>query len=191
MIESAARFRSHHDWNQTRTLRNHGAPRFFDVPGLARDSSRRSRISMASRNDRQHCRGGCSVKRRRVGFLLTTLLMSVAASAQQPTNAGDRFGLAPGPHDVGFRLLVEQDHSRYVSASDGTGTHARPIRVYVWYPAKAASKPMRFGRYAALADDDVWPPEISGRSRDVLKFSHADGISHRDSSNAEAPRVSF
>ena len=127
---------------------------------------------MASRNDRQHCRGGCSVKRRRVGFLLTTLLMSVAASAQQPTNAGDRFGLAPGPHDVGFRLLVEQDHSRYVSASEGTGTHARPIRVYVWYPAKAASKPMRFGRYAALADDDVWPPEISGRSRDLLKFSH-------------------
>jgi len=31
---------------------------------------------------------------------------------------------------------------------------------------------MRFGRYAALADDDVWPPEISGRSRDLLKFSH-------------------
>jgi dienelactone hydrolase len=30
---------------------------------------------------------------------------------------------------------------------------------------------MRFGRYAALADDDVWPAEISGRSRDVLKFS--------------------
>ncbi|HXP85844.1 MAG TPA: tetratricopeptide repeat protein [Bryobacteraceae bacterium] len=134
-------------------------------------SSRRSRKSMASRNDRQHCRGGCSVNRRRVGFLLTTLLMSVAASAQQPTNAGDTFGLAPGPHAVGFRLLVEQDRSRYVSASDGTGTHARPIRVYVWYPAKATSKPMRFGRYAALADDDVWPAEISGRARDVLKFS--------------------
>jgi dienelactone hydrolase len=68
-------------------------------------------------------------------------------------------------------LLVEQDGSRYVSASDDTGTHTRPIRVYVWYPAKAPSKPMRFGRYAALADDDVWPAEISGRLRDVLKFS--------------------
>ncbi len=126
---------------------------------------------MASRNDRQHCRGGCRVNRRRLGFLLTALLMSVAASAQQPTNAGDRLGLAPGPHAVGFRLLVEQDRSRYVSASDGSGTYARPIRVYVWYPAKAPSKPMRFGRYAALADDDVWPAEISGRARDVLKFS--------------------
>jgi dienelactone hydrolase len=85
--------------------------------------------------------------------------------------AGDRFGLAPGPYEVGFWLLVEEDRSRHVSASDGTGTYARPIRVYVWYPAKAPSKPMRFGRYAALADDDVWPPEISGHSRDVLKFS--------------------
>ena len=89
------------------------------------------------------------LNRRRVGFLLTTLLMSVAASAQQPTNAGNRFGLAPGPHAVGFRLLVEQDGSRYVSTSDDTGTHTRPIRVYVWYPAKAPSTPMRFGRYAA------------------------------------------
>ena len=126
---------------------------------------------MASRNDRQHCRGGCSVNRRRVGFLLTTLLMPAAASAQRPTNAGDRFGLAPGPEAVGFRLLVEQDRSRYVSPTDGTGTHARPIRVYVWYPAKAPSKPMRFGRYAALADDGGWPAEISGRSRELLKFS--------------------
>lgn len=134
------------------------------------ESSCQSRKSMASRNDRQRCRGGCSVNSR-VGFLLSTLLMSVAASAQQPTNAGDRFGLAPGPHAVGFRLLVEQDRSRYVSASDGAGTHTRPIRVYVWYPAKATLKPMRFGRYAALADDDVWPAEISGRARDVLKFS--------------------
>src|SRR5215470_12502604 len=115
--------------------------------------------------------GGLGMNRRRVGFLLTTLLLSVAASAQQPTKAGDRFGLAPGPHAVGFRLLVEEDRSRYVPASDGTGTHARPVRVYVWYPAKAASEPMRFGRYAALADDDVRPAEISGRSRDVLKFS--------------------
>jgi len=122
-------------------------------------------------DDRQHCRSGCSVNSRRVGFLLATVLMSVAAPAQQPTNAGDRFGLAPGPHVVGFRLLVEQDRSRYVSASDGTGTHARPIRVYVWYPAKATSKPMRFGRYAALADEDMWPAEISGPARDLLKFS--------------------
>lgn len=135
------------------------------------ESSRGSRKSMASRNDRQQCRAGRSVNRRHVGFLLTTLLMSVAASAQQPTNAGDGFGLAPGPRAVGFRLLVEQDRSRYVSAIGGTGTRARPIRVYVWYPAKTQSKPMRFGRYAALADDDVWPAEISGRARDVLKFS--------------------
>src|SRR5215470_2759537 len=115
---------------------------------------------------------GTAMNRRRGALLLATLLMSVAASGQQPTKAGDRFGLEPGQHAVGFRLLAEQDSSRSVSARGGTGTHARPISVYVWYPAKAASTPMRFGRYAALADDDVWPTEISGRSRDVLKFSH-------------------
>jgi dienelactone hydrolase len=106
-----------------------------------------------------------------LGFWLTILLLPAAACAQQPTNAGGRFGLAKGPHAVGFRLLAEQDLSRSVSASDGKGTYARPIRVYVWYPARAASKPMRFGRYAALADDDVWPAEISGSARDALKFS--------------------
>ena len=129
------------------------------------------RESTASPDNRQHCRGGCSINRRRVGFLLATLWMSAATVAQQPTNASDRFGLAPGPYAVGFRLLVEQDLSRCVSASGGKGTYARPVRVYVWYPAKASSKPMRFGRYAALADEDVWPAEISGRSRDLLKFS--------------------
>jgi hypothetical protein len=134
-------------------------------------STCRFRKLMASRNDRQPPRGGCSVNRGRVGVLVTTLLISVAASAQQPTSAGDRFGLAPGPYAVGFRLFVEQDRARHVSASDGTGSYARPIRVYVWYPAKGTSKPMRFGRYAALADDDVWPAEISGPLRDVLKFS--------------------
>lgn len=135
------------------------------------ESSRRFCKSMALGNHRRHCSVGCWVNRRRVGFSLIVLLMPLAASAQQPTTAGDRFGLAPGPHAVGFRLLVEQDRSRYVAASDGAGTYPRPIRVYVWYPAKALSKPMPFGRYAALADDDAWPAEISGRTRDLLKFS--------------------
>src|SRR6202007_2006389 len=44
-------------------------------------------------------------------------------------------------------------------------TYARPIRVYVWYPAKATSQPMRFGRYAALADDNVWPGDCRPRVR--------------------------
>src|SRR5579863_2894105 len=97
-----------------RTKLGHGITAHLGSVGMgevfqAIESSRQSRKSMASRNDRQHCRRGCSVNSpRRVGFLLTTLLMSVAASAQQPTNAGGRFAVAPGPHAVGFRLLVDQ-----------------------------------------------------------------------------------
>jgi pimeloyl-ACP methyl ester carboxylesterase len=46
------------------------------------------------------------------------------------------------------------------------------MRIYVWYPAKNFAKPLHFGRYAELADDDVWPPEITGRARETLTFSH-------------------
>jgi dienelactone hydrolase len=119
---------------------------------------------------RYQCGGSSNVNHRCVGFLLP-IVLSVAAFSRPPTDAVDRLGLAKGPHSVGFRLLVEQDRSRYVSARDGTGTRARPIRVYVWYPARAPSKSMRFGRYAVLADDDVWPADISGASHDVLRFS--------------------
>ena len=103
-----------------------------------------------------------------VGVLaVSALLFAPQVLAQRR----DTLGLDPGPYPVGFQLLAEQDRSRFVVANDGA-TYARPIRVYVWYPAaKAASKPIRFGRYAALADDDIWPAEISGRTHDVLKFS--------------------
>jgi hypothetical protein len=99
-----------------RTKLGHEITKHLESAGMGEvfqttESSRRSCKSMASRNDRQHGSGGSSVNRRRVGFLLTTLLLSTPASAQQPTNAGDRFGLAPGPHAVGFRFLVEQDRS--------------------------------------------------------------------------------
>jgi hypothetical protein len=99
--------------------------------------------------------------------VLTAMLFAPQVRAQRR----DTLGLGPGPYPVGFQLLTERDRSRFVVPNDGA-TYARPIRVYVWYPATgAASNPIRFGRYAALADDDLWPAEISGRTRDVLKFS--------------------
>jgi hypothetical protein len=103
-----------------------------------------------------------------VGVLTVSALLFVPQVLAQPRGT---LGLDPGTYPVGFQLLAEQDRSRIVVANDGA-TYARPIRVYVWYPAaKTASKPIRFGRYAALADDDIWPAEISGRTHDVLKFS--------------------
>jgi pimeloyl-ACP methyl ester carboxylesterase len=107
----------------------------------------------------------------RAAFALVALLLSFAPSAQQLTNSTtETLGLTPGPYAVGFRLLADQDHSRPITGADAK-THARPMRIYVWYPARNVAKPLRFGRYAELSDDDVWPAEITGREREVLTFS--------------------
>jgi dienelactone hydrolase len=78
--------------------------------------------------------------------------------------------LEAGERAVGFRLLEERDGTRIVAE---TKESARPVRIYLWYPATAASgkRSMLFGRYAALAEDDVWPVEISGTLREKLSFS--------------------
>jgi dienelactone hydrolase len=54
--------------------------------------------------------------------------------------------------------------------SVGTGMNRRRVG-FLLATLLMSGMPMRFGRYAALADDDVWPAEISGRARDVLRFS--------------------
>jgi hypothetical protein len=116
-----------------------------------------------------------------------SLLLATAAFSQPPPRgATETFGLGAGPSAVGFRLLAEQDSSRAVSGGSGSTPHARPIRIYVWYPAKAAAKPMRFGRYVALADDDLWPADIAGRTRDALKFSRGPLARSLDPSTYEA-----
>jgi dienelactone hydrolase len=78
--------------------------------------------------------------------------------------------LEAGENAVGFRLLQERDETRVVA---GPTAQARPVRVYLWYPTKAASsaRPMLFGRYAALAEDDVWPVEVAASLREKLRFS--------------------
>jgi dienelactone hydrolase len=65
--------------------------------------------------------------------------------------------LTRGSYAVGFRLLEETDASRAIRS--GKGAHPRPVRVYLWYPAVKPEEagPMTFGRYAAMADEDVWP----------------------------------
>ncbi len=79
-------------------------------------------------------------------------------------------GLGSISHSVGFQLLEDQDNSRVVSGEvSPTTIKFRPIRTYLWYPAKSSDnmKPMSFGRYAELANDDIWP----GSMRTELKFS--------------------
>ena len=97
--------------------------------------------------------------------MLVGLGMSLDAGAQPTWH-----NLEAGEHAVGFRLLQERDTTRVVP---GPTNQARPVRIYLWYPATASPgvPSMLFGRYAALAEDDVWPIEIAGPLREKLSFS--------------------
>jgi hypothetical protein len=94
--------------------------------------------------------------------LALALLLPCAARAQ--TNL---FGIEPGAYSVGFRLSEEQDPSRVVTGGIASTAQPRPIRIYLWYPAKKSAPAMRFGRYAALADEDIWPSGL----REKLSYS--------------------
>lgn len=69
--------------------------------------------------------------------------------------------LEQGPYQVGFKLIEKWDHSRaYYPKCDyehkqDKGERARPIRVYVWYPAEESDiSPMLFTKYFHLALND-------------------------------------
>ncbi len=106
-------------------------------------------------------------------LLLISLLLNEAHS-QTSSAASDTHALEPGEYPVGFQLIEQQDYSRSVTGGISSATaHPRPVRTYLWYPARGSdeSQSMRFGRYAALADEDIWPAEIAGNLREELKFS--------------------
>jgi dienelactone hydrolase len=107
-----------------------------------------------------------------LGFILILNMNEVYP--QTDTAASKPYGLEPGEYSVGFQLLEDQDHSRVVTGGALPSTaHPRPIRTYIWYPARVPddAKRMRFGRYAALADEDIWPAKIAGDLRAKLKYS--------------------
>jgi dienelactone hydrolase len=108
---------------------------------------------------------------RLIRYATLALVIATGAPAIAQT---DTFGLDAGEYSVGFRLIEEQDASRVVTGGVRGATHPRPIRVYLWYPATAArrAQPLRFGRYAALADDDIWPAEIAGELRERLRYAN-------------------
>jgi dienelactone hydrolase len=68
-------------------------------------------------------------------------------------------GLEAGPFQPGFRLIEASDAARSFPSDDGRGPVARPLRIYVWYPAKPPAGPrMRLDDYIALALDDFRTP---------------------------------
>jgi dienelactone hydrolase len=103
----------------------------------------------------------------------TLVLVVVCAPPSLAQTAPEVFGLPAGQHSVGFRLLEDRDAARVVTGGVRGAAHPRPIRTYLWYPAETArEQPMRFGRYAALADDDVWAEEVAGDLRQRLEFAN-------------------
>ncbi len=102
------------------------------------------------------------------------LLFLSEAHSQTDSTVSSRYALELGKYSVGFTLLEANDYSRAVTGGvSPSAAHSRPIRTYLWYPATGYedSQPMRFGRYAELADDDIWPVEIVGNLHEELKYS--------------------
>lgn len=107
--------------------------------------------------------------------ILCIAISLIALSSSQVYSASNSdvlrsSALEPTKHSVGFRLLEDQDLSRSVTFGVApAAVGPRPIRTYLWYPAKSSSsaKPIHFGRYAELAHDDVWPDTM----RSELKYS--------------------
>jgi dienelactone hydrolase len=109
-----------------------------------------------------------NIRRATLAFIAVLALPALAQ-----TNA-DVFGLERGEYAVGFRLLEDEDRSRAVTGGARGAAYPRPIRTYLWYPAATArrTQPLHFGRYAELANDDVWPATISGSVREHLAYAN-------------------
>lgn len=106
--------------------------------------------------------------------LLLLLVYANAAYSQSSNAKITLYVPETGEFSVGFQILEVQDYSRMVTGgSSPVVTHPRPIRVYLWYPAARSEqdKTIRFGRYAELANDDIWSADIVGGLHEKLRYS--------------------
>jgi hypothetical protein len=90
-------------------------------------------------------------------------------------------GLSAGPFTPGFRLIETPDASRSFPA-EGPGGAARPMRIYVWYPAKpTAAARMRLEDYIQMSLADFRPsalpvPLAKGLEPGALKVLRAASV---------------
>ncbi len=72
-----------------------------------------------------------------------------------------------GSYVPGFRLIEEMDFSRFYPSLKTSEMDVRPIRIYLWYPAKETNEtPMRLEEYVRMAADD-FSPERNEQSTDL------------------------
>jgi len=93
------------------------------------------------------------------GFV-STLIASLCAAQRSPARPlwGD---LAPGPYEVGFRVLYRLDRSRVWDASPDSvprSDFARPIRISLWYPARhpAGGRAMLYRDYVHFTPPNAY-----------------------------------
>lgn len=112
-------------------------------------------------------------------FLLILVLLHWFC--QVPSAVQKIVSLAPGPFPVGFELVRTEDPSRSFPAMAGAGFRARPMRIYIWYPARAAGeRPLAVGDFVkmaaadfSLSADSSRPEVVKGR----LPVPLRDGLS--------------
>ena len=91
------------------------------------------------------------------------VLIVIMAGAAYPQGPGGGFWgqLPAGRFQAGFRLIELLDGSRSVPADDGMGATPRPMRIYVWYPAKPSTGArLRLDDYVRLAREDFRPAAV-------------------------------
>ena len=98
--------------------------------------------------------------------LIGTVISSLCAAQGSPTRPlwGD---LAPGPYEVGFRVLYRLDRSRVWDASPDSVSRsdfARPVRVSLWYPARhpAGGRSMRYRDYVHFTAPNAYFARVDG-----------------------------
>jgi hypothetical protein len=117
--------------------------------------------------------------------ILIVLIFLLASGALAQHRDGEFWGGLPsGPFASGFRLIEASDASRSFPSEDGAGFVARPIRVYVWYPAaRTSSAPMRFDDYVRMALEDfrtsVLPVPLTKGLRPAAWTSQAASVRSR------------
>jgi pimeloyl-ACP methyl ester carboxylesterase len=99
---------------------------------------------------------------------LLYVLMALTAVSGYPQSRKSVFWgeLSAGPFTPGFRMIEASDASRTYPANSSGTVAPRPVRIYVWYPAKPTSAPpLRLDDYVRMALEDfrtaIWPVPLA------------------------------
>ncbi len=87
--------------------------------------------------------------------LIILFISVVGTNAQDSSFWGN---LKPGLFTPGFKLIEAKDLSRFYPHQTIERQNARPIRVYIWYPAQKSTRPpLRFASFVRMAAEDFVP----------------------------------